>query len=719
MQSVSDLTLPDTGSIRFKRLRLGVVVLGALVILLFAGSSAHDAWRSYQYALTANDRELTNMANALAEQTVWSLQTVDLLLMDTARWYRSESRALPPDRIDAALAARAAAVQQVRQVTIMDARGNQLYRSRGFPVANINVSDRSYFIAQRDNPGVGLFMSEPLTTRSEGRAAVILSRRLDDDQGRFAGVVVANVDLEDLNQFYRAVDVGAGSAIQLLRDDGTLLLRNPRMPDVVGRKFPALAAASTESIAAKPLAKMLNPLDGHADFIAVAAVRNAPLRLAVTRDAAVALQPWRDETIRAAIRTLIVIVLSALTLAFMMRQIRLVAQAQIDKEKLESQLRQSQKMEAIGTLAGGIAHNFNNMLGAILGYGELALQHGATDADLKRYLDNVMHAAERAKMLVERILGFSRSGLGDSRPVNIQAVVRETLELLEASLPTGIRIDGTLRAGTAAVMGDPTYLHQVTMNLCTNAVQAMDEGGTLEVAVDRVELAEPRTLSRGTVGPGDYVRLTVADTGAGIPPTILERIFDPFFTTKKVGEGTGLGLSVVHGIVADLGGAIDVASDLGRGTRFAVWLPVVGEAAIPALEAYESLPQGHGETLLIVDDERPLVTLAEEIVARLGYEPVGFVSSRAALEAFRAAPARFDAVLTDESMPDLAGTEFVRQIRTLRPDIPIVLMSGHGDARLVSRASEVGIAEVLRKPLRSRDIAMAIARLLGSSRSLS
>ena len=719
MQSVSDLTLPDTGSIRFKRLRLGVVVLGALVILLFAGSSAHDAWRSYQYALTANDRELTNMANALAEQTVWSLQTVDLLLMDTARWYRSESRALPPDRIDAALAARAAAVQQVRQVTIMDARGNQLYRSRGFPVANINVSDRSYFIAQRDNPGVGLFMSEPLTTRSEGRAAVILSRRLDDDQGRFAGVVVANVDLEDLNQFYRAVDVGAGSAIQLLRDDGTLLLRNPRMPDVVGRKFPALAAASTESIAAKPLAKMLNPLDGHADFIAVAAVRNAPLRLAVTRDAAVALQPWRDETIRAAIRTLIVIVLSALTLAFMMRQIRLVAQAQIDKEKLESQLRQSQKMEAIGTLAGGIAHNFNNMLGAILGYGELALQHGATDADLKRYLDNVMHAAERAKMLVERILGFSRSGLGDSRPVNIQAVVRETLELLEASLPTGIRIDGTLRAGTAAVMGDPTYLHQVTMNLCTNAVQAMDECGTLEVAVDRVELAEPRTLSRGTVGPGDYVRLTVADTGAGIPPTILERIFDPFFTTKKVGEGTGLGLSVVHGIVADLGGAIDVASDLGRGTRFAVWLPVVGEAAIPALEAYESLPQGHGETLLIVDDERPLVTLAEEIVARLGYEPVGFVSSRAALEAFRAAPARFDAVLTDESMPDLAGTEFVRQIRTLRPDIPIVLMSGHGDARLVSRASEVGIAEVLRKPLRSRDIAMAIARLLGSSRSLS
>jgi signal transduction histidine kinase/ActR/RegA family two-component response regulator len=707
MVSVSDLALPDAGTIRFKRLQAGVLLLGILVILLFAGSSAHDAWRSYHYALTATDRELNNMAKALAEQTVWSLQAVDLLLVDTAHWYRSESRTLPPDRIDAALAARAAAVQQVRQVTIMDAHGNQLFRSREFSAPIYNVADRSYFIAQRDDPRAGLFMSEPLTTRSEGRAAMILSRRLDDDEGRFAGVVVANVDLEDLNQFYRAVDVGAGGAIQLLRADGTLLVRNPRVPDAVGRKFPPLAVAPTE-----PFVQVRNPIDGRMDFMAVAPVRNSPLRLAVTRDAAVALQPWREETIRAAIQTLVVMSLSALTLAVMMRQIRLVA----SRQQLESQLRQSQKMEAIGTLAGGIAHDFNNMLGAILGYGELALQHGAADADLKRYLNNVMHAAERAKLLVERILGFSRSGLGDSIPVNVQSVVEETLELLEASLPQGIRIDSTLQAGTAAVMGDPTYLHQVTMNLCTNAVQAMNGDGALEVAVERVALIEPRTLSRGSLGPGDYVRLTVVDTGAGMPPAILERMFDPFFTTKKVGEGTGLGLSVVHGIVADLGGAIHVTSKVGRGTRFEVWLPVAGEAGMPTLEASDILIHGHGETLLIVDDERPLVALAEEIVARLGYEPVGFVSSRAALEAFRAAPDRFDAVLTDESMPELTGTELVRQIRILRPAIPIILMSGHGDAALVSRASEAAIGEVLRKPLRARDMALGVARALESAR---
>jgi len=700
---------PDAGTIRFQRLQFGVVALGVIVILAFAGSSAHDAWRSYQYTLAATARELTNMANALAEQTVWSLQAEDLLLADTARWYRSESQKIPAEDLNAALAARTSAVPQVREVIIMDAEGNQRYRSRGFSTPNHNASDRSYFIAQRDDPGAGMFISEPLITRSEGRTAVILSRRLDDDRGHFAGVVVANVDLEDLNQFYRTVDLGAGSAIQLMRDDGTLMVRNPRAPDVVGRKFPALSVAPAE-----PPTQVRNPIDGQTDFIAVARVRNTPLRLAVTRNAEVALKPWRDETVRVAIRTLIVMLLSALTLGVMMRQIRLEKLAQIDKEKLESQLRQSQKMEAIGTLAGGIAHDFNNVLGAILGYGELALQRAAEDRDLKRYLDNVMHAAERAKLLVERILGFSRSGLGDSVLVNVQSVVKETLELLEASLPVGIRIESTLNAGAAAVLGDPTYLHQVTMNLCTNALQAMDGGGVIEVALQRIELHEARTLARGSLPPGDYVRLGVTDTGEGIPPLMLERIFDPFFTTKQVGEGTGLGLSVVHGIVADLGGAIDVTSTAGHGTRFEIWLPVAGEAATPTHEPPEALPQGHGETLMIVDDERPLVALAEEVVARLGYEPVGFVSSRAALDAFRAAPDRFDAVLTDELMPDLIGTELARQIRGLRPSIPIILMSGHGDAELAVHAGEIG--EVLRKPLHRRDIADALDRLLASSR---
>lgn len=839
MSSANVPVSPASGAIRFNRLQIGVVVVGVLLICAFAASSAYDAWRSYRYSIAATERELGNLANALAEQTAWSLEAVDLLLLDTARWYRTEGQGIPPEARAAALAARASGVQPVREVTIMDAEGNQLYRSRGVSTPNHNAADRSYFIAQRDDANRGMFMSEPLITRSEGRAAVILSRRIDDAAGHFAGIVVANMDLEDLNEFYRAAKVGPESHIALLRDDGTLLVRTPGVPSVVGRKLPVLAAALTGAEE-----RVVNPIDGREDFIAVAPVRNAPLRLAVTRDAAVALRPWRDETIRVALRTLIVVLLGALLLALLLRQIKRVAssqralreseeryalameganeghwdwdvpddrlflsprmkvlggqsaespvasgsewmsrmamheedrprveaamqahlagraprfeceyrvrhpngewhwllargrcsfdasgkpsrfvgsaiditdqkQAQLEKERLEAQLRQSQKMEAVGTLAGGIAHDFNNVLGAILGYGELAVQHSAGNSALRRYLDNVMHAAERAKLLVERILGFSRSGLGDQVLVNVQSVVSETLELLAASLPTGIRLETRLEAGDAAVIGDPTYLHQVTMNLCTNAVQAMERGGVLGVTVERVQSAQARTLARGSLVPGEYVQLTVTDTGTGIPPEAMERIFDPFFTTKNVGEGTGLGLSLVHGIVADLGGAIEVSSKSGAGTRFEIWLPVAGETVAASSEAAGALPRGNGETVMIVDDEPQLVELAEEVVARLGYEPVGFVSSAAALQAFLADPQRFDAVLTDEMMPDLAGTELARQIRGRRPEIPILLMSGRAVAAVVDRATQVGVNEVLRKPLHRREIAESLARVLG------
>jgi PAS domain S-box-containing protein len=840
MPSPSGQVQADTGSTRFKRLRLRVVVLGVLVIMAFAGSSAYDAWSSYRHTVAATDREIGNISNAVAEQTAWTLQAVDLLLLDTARWFGNDSQAIPPERLDAALAIRTAGVRQVRLVTIVDSQGNQRYRSRALAAPNNNVSDRSYFIAQRDGTAKGLFMSEPLVTRSEGRAGVIFSRRLDDENGQFAGVVTAIVDLEDLNQFYRAVNVGQGGAIQLVRDDGTLLVRNPSIPDAVGKVFPALAVGRADSAA-----RLVDPIDGRADFVAVAPVRNTRLRLAVTRESAFALQVWRDETIRVGVRTLVLTLLGALTIMALLRQLRRVAageqalreseeryalameganeghwdwdvrddrlflsakmkmldgqredseigsraawlaqvvvhpddsprfeaalkdhfkgrtqrfeceyrvrqpngdwhwlfargrclvdpagtpirfvgsaidvtaqkQAQFDKEQLEAQLRQSQKMEAIGTLAGGIAHDFNNILGAILGYGELALQRCGAQSELRRYLDNVMHATERAKLLVERILGFSRSGLGDRVLVNVESVIRETLELLEASLPAGIQLESRIEAGNAAVIGDATYLHQVAMNLCTNAMQAMEHGGVLSVFLERRDQSECRTLSRGSVVPGPYVRLMVTDTGHGIPPTVLERMFDPFFTTKDVGEGTGLGLSLVHGIVTDLGGAIGVTTTAGVGTEFEILLPVAGESAIPPVETSQALPRGKGETVMIVDDERALIALAEEIIAELGYEPVGFDSSSAALEAFRAASGRFDVVLTDESMPDLVGTELAQAVRRLRPAIPIILMTGYGGPQLANRAADIGVNEVLRKPLHRRDLAESLARVLES-----
>jgi PAS domain S-box-containing protein len=391
-------------------------------------------------------------------------------------------------------------------------------------------------------------------------------------------------------------------------------------------------------------------------------------------------------------------------------------QVEVENERLEAQLRQSQKMEAMGTLAGGIAHDFNNILGAILGYGELAQRNLADASAMKRYLGQVMHAGGRGKALVERILAFSRSGIGERVPVHVQSVVEETLDLLAASLTPQVRLEKRLEAGDAAVVGDATQLHQVVMNLCTNAMQAMDRGGVLAVAMERIEMPGRRLLTHGTLAASPYVRLTVNDTGPGIPSAVLERMFDPFFTTKGVGEGTGLGLSLVHAIVADLGGAIDVATKVGEGTTFAIWLPVVGDTGKPVAETTRELPRGNGEAIMIVDDERVLVNLAEETLAELGYEPAGFDSSVVALQAFRADPQRFALVLTDETMPELTGTELAREIRRLRPEIPIVLMSGYSGSRLTERARAVGVTEVLRKPLVSGDIAEPLARALNAGR---
>ena len=836
MTENTDQIAQPAGPLRFKRLRLRIVVLGVLVVIGFAGSSAYDAWRAYNNALAATNREITNVAAALAEQTAWTFQGIDLLLSDTARWYQTDGKKIAPERLNEILANRSAGVRQIRLITITDAQGIQRHRSSGASPPNLDVSDRSYFIAQRDGRAAGLFMSEPVITRSDGRPGIILSRRLEDETGAFAGVVAAIVNLEDLAQFYAAVTLGKGSAVQLLRDDGQLLMRDPPKSVALEQRFPQLA------ISRAPAGRLTNPIDGQRDFIAVERVRDTPLVLAVTREEEVALHSWRDEAARLAARSIVVALLGLIGIGLLWRQLRRIEagegalraseeryalameganeghwdwdittdrlflsstmamlegqgnahvtttraawlsqieihpddqarrvatiqdhlagrtasyeceyrvrngdwrwllsrgrclrdetgrpyrfvgsvidittqkQAQTDRELLEAQLRQSQKMEAMGTLAGGIAHDFNNILGAILGYGELAQQLSAPDTPLRRYLDNVMHAAGRAKALVDRILGFSRSGLGERARVHVQSVIEETLELIAASLPANIRLEKTLAAGDAALIGDSTQLHQVAMNLCTNAVHAMEHGGILNVLLERVDLAEAQSVSRGPLSPGPYVRLAIRDTGIGIPPAVVERIFDPFFTTRGVGKGTGLGLSLVHGIVTDLGGAIDVKSAIGAGTTFEIWLPTTTDAGKPATTtAVRELPRGRGETVMIVDDEPMLVALAEEMLAGLGYEPVGFESSRVALQVFRANPERFDLVLTDEAMPELVGTELAREIGLLRPDIPIILMSGHGGTTLAHRASAIGVKEVLHKPLQRADLADSLARAI-------
>ena len=379
---------------------------------------------------------------------------------------------------------------------------------------------------------------------------------------------------------------------------------------------------------------------------------------------------------------------------------------------MEARLRHAQRLESMGTLAGGIAHDFNNILGAILGYGERALHEAPRGSRMRRDLESILAAGERGRALVDRVLTFTRSGVGERVAVDVEEVIREALDLIAAQLPAGIAIETDLRAGHAAMQGDPTQVHQVFMNLATNAIHAMPSHGTLRVTLETMRFDTERVATLGTILPTDYIVLKVADTGIGIAPEILERIFDPFFTTKEVGVGTGLGLSLVHGIVTEVGGAIDVSSTPDQGSVFAVYLPRVGDASSDAKRGEQTMPQGDGQRVLFVDDEEPLVRLATETLEDLGYAPVGFTSSTTALEAFRADPKGFDAVITDERMPGMSGSALIEKVRSIHRSVPIVLVSGYVGGMVSTMAYNAGANEVLKKPLSARELAVSLARVL-------
>ncbi len=688
-----------------------LVALSCVLVVINVAAAVWDARIDRDRTEQRARRDLSNLSGLLSEQTAAVLEAVDLVLRDAVRDGSAAKAAATTPRLRDQMIH----IPQVAAFLVIDADGRVVGRTNETPATNGRLAERSFFIAHRDGRAGGLFLSEPFLGGAEGaKWRFVMSRRLNAPGGAFSGVIAAVMETDNFDRLYRTIDLGEGGFINLRTRDGIVIRRVPDAPEARKRRFhnPEVSAAVERE--GRFTGWLPSAILKQTVLESIVAVRGFPLEVlaGATEDAVFA--PWRSEAWRIALRTLLtsVAMLGLIALAALG-----LARREREREEMQRQLQQAAKMEAIGRLAGGIAHDFNNILGAILGYGELA-QKNLEGRAVRRHVDQVMQAGARGKGLVERILAFSRSGLGERVPVHVQSVVEETLEILAASLTTDVRLERRLDAGDTAVVGDATQLHQVAMNLCTNALQAMEHGGVLTVALEKVAVPERRLLSHGTLLPGPYVRLSVGDTGSGIPPAVLERMFDPFFTTKGVGDGTGLGLSLVHGIVADFGGAIDVKTQAGAGTSFTVWLPASGETPRLLAEPVGELPQGNGETVMIVDDQRSLVALAEETLAALGYEPAGFDSSVAALQAFRAEPQRFDLVLTDETMPDLSGVELAREIRRVRPELPIVLMSGYSGAQLTERARAVGVAEVLRKPLVRRDIAEALGRALPLARAL-
>lgn len=383
------------------------------------------------------------------------------------------------------------------------------------------------------------------------------------------------------------------------------------------------------------------------------------------------------------------------------------------RKRAEQALQHAQRLEALGTLAGGIAHDFNNILGAILGFGEMACRSTRPGSRARRDLELIVKAGERGRRLVEGILGFSRSGISEHVQVDVQGVANEALQLIAATAASNVRIDSRLTAAGMAVLGDPTQVHQVLMNLMTNALQAMPCGGRLTLTLDDTHLGAEVACSTGSVGPGDYLKLSVKDSGSGIAPDLIAKVFDPFFTTKEVGSGTGLGLSLVHGIVAELRGAVEVTSALSLGSTFVVYLPRFVLVAQPREEVSRALPsRGHHQQILVVDDEEALLQLTSDILKELDYVPVGFRSGAAALAAFTAHPERFDAIVTDERMPGLGGISLIKSAKAIRPNVPVLLVSGYLGTSIAERAKSAGADLVLRKPVATAELASSLAQLL-------
>ncbi|MCD4744070.1 MAG: PAS domain S-box protein [Desulfobacteraceae bacterium] len=381
-------------------------------------------------------------------------------------------------------------------------------------------------------------------------------------------------------------------------------------------------------------------------------------------------------------------------------------------KKLQKQIVQAQKMESIGTLAGGIAHDFNNILFPIVGHTEMLLEDVPEGSSFKKSLNEIYSSTLRAKNLVEQILTFSRQESSELKLVKMQPIIKEALKLMRSTIPTTIDIQQNISKDCGVIKADPIQIHQLVMNFTTNAYHSMEEtGGELKVSLKQVKLGE-HDVEISSMVPGVYICLTIADTGIGMDKELIEKIFDPFFTTKEVGKGTGMGLSVVHGIVKSLNGTIQVHSEPGKGTEFNIYLPVVEKAfEEQKIQAKEPIQRGT-EKILFVDDEEEIIAMEEEILKRIGYQVSSYTSSIEALEVFRANPGKFDLVITDMAMPGMSGDRLSAELTKIRSDIPILLCTGFSETMSEEKAASLGIKGFLMKPVVMKDLSQKIRKVL-------
>jgi len=667
--------------------------------LLLAASASVALWHLRRDAVESQTRELSLLSLALTDEIDRGLRGAE----EGLHALRAElhERHLPLTGADAtrALHTRVDLMPLIQTLWVVDRSGRVVAASDATPAPDLTT-----FAPALDTlPADSTALSRPFADIGRQKTLVALAMRFHDAPGTDGGWILAAMPANTLLGAFSAALPAADARMAVFRSDGV-------------RLGSANVAASTideagvaQRLASRPSMEVRRFRDGSENLVGLHSVPRYEIKVVVSRDLSAVLASWRQAAEGAGVALAVLFAIMVAAVQLVLRADRRRTEAQ---RALQAQLTRASKLESLGTLAGGVAHDFNNVLAGIVGYGEMAQDAAEPGSDQARHLDKVLQAALRGKALVERILAFSRGGARAATVFELQPIVEEALTLLSASLRPGVLLECVLEAPAARLRGDPTQAFEVVMNLCTNAMQAMPDGGMLSVRLQREHAAAARVLSHSPLPAGDYLALTVEDQGGGITPGVMEHLFEPFFTTRAAQSGTGLGLAVVHGAVAEFGGAIDVSSSPGQGARFTLFLPECGDAlsAAPALPA--AAVQGAGQRVLVVDDEPELVGLALEMLRGLGYEAEGTIDSTAALQALREHPRRFAAVITDEVMPDMTGTQLTRALRTFAPDVAVLLVTGYGGALLAQRAAAAGVTRVLAKPLQRPDLARALAELL-------
>ncbi len=648
---------------------------------------------------------------------------------------------------------------------LLDSRGDLVLDSTQYPSRPDNFRDREYFGLQRDR-GDPVHIGPLVKGRITGKYSFTISHRINGKEGRFLGIVLAAIDTDDFTDFLRNIDIGRDSSVAVFRTDGALILRQPMKKELIGKNLSNLTVF-TEPFNRSPSGLFKSSaIDGTPRFLAYRKVPDLPLLVVTGVPVESVLKEWRGRlkmnSLLAASIFLALLGLSLVVHRTTLREERERAgelasineslQSEIverkmaeealrkahdelemrvkertseleqayvslrreteERERTQEALRQSHKMEALGTMAGGIAHDFNNILAAILGFTEMAQEDVQDRPDVHHNLGNVVRSAMRARELVKQILAFARKTTYERGPLSLSEIIKETIQLMRASIPAMVEIKFSITATSDRVFASPVEVQQILINLVNNAWLAMEEkGGTLEVKLSDIDFEGDINMPGTYAAPGEYVQLVVTDTGVGMGPEVMKRLFDPFFTTREVGKGTGMGLSVVYGIIKDLNGTIAVESVPGEGSTFRVMLPKAKTGADAKTVAIPEIIGGT-EKILFVDDERMIAEWGRKTLERLGYKVTAVTDSEEGLNIFSSDPALFDLVITDYAMPRIAGPQLAAELLAVRKDIPIILCTGYSQTISPDTARRIGIREFLSKPLVKQELASSVRRVL-------